>query len=214
MTDQNEPPELAIFTIGHSNHTMEAFLGLLRLHRIEVLVDVRSQPYSRYAPQYARRSLETAVNATDMRYLFLGKELGGRPAGTAFYDAAGHVDYRAVEEAAFFKEGIARLETGLRKYRVAIMCSEEDPSGCHRRLLVGRVLAEQDVMLLHIRGDGRIDREEKVRGERMDEGDGRLALFPELDTGERRWKSIRSVSRKNQPKNSSNPSDEWESSDF
>ncbi len=193
MTRQDEPSEATIFTIGHSNHPLEAFLDLLRLHRVEVLVDVRSQPYSRYAPQYIRRNLESAIKATQMRYLFLGKELGGRPDGDAFYDDAGHVDYSAVEQAAFFKEGIARLGNGLRKYRVAIMCSEEDPSGCHRRLLVGRVLAERGVALLHIRADGRIDREEKVRDERMQEDDGRLALFPDLEATERTWKSIRSV---------------------
>jgi uncharacterized protein (DUF488 family) len=205
MTQQDERSEAAIFTIGHSNHSLEAFLDLLRLHRVEVLVDVRSQPYSRYAPQYAHRNLEAAIRATEMRYLFLGKELGGRPDGAAYYDAAGHVDYSAVEQATFFKEGIARLEHGLRKYRVAIMCSEEDPSGCHRRLLVGRVLAERSVALLHIRADGHIDREDRVRDERMQEDDGRLALFPDLEATERTWKSIRSVSPAEARKPSSAP---------
>ena len=52
---------MLIYTIGHSNHTLEAFLSLLRLHRIEVLIDTRSAPYSRFAPQFNKDALRTGV---------------------------------------------------------------------------------------------------------------------------------------------------------
>ncbi|MGH2544667.1 MAG: DUF488 family protein, partial [Ardenticatenaceae bacterium] len=137
--------ERTIFTIGHSNHSLEAFVELLQRQGIEVLVDVRSQPYSRYASHFGSRSLKEVVAASGMRYVFLGNELGGRPGGAYFYDEEGYVLYGRVAASSLFLEGIARLEQGIESYRVAIMCSEEDPVGCHRHLLVGRVLRERGI---------------------------------------------------------------------
>jgi uncharacterized protein (DUF488 family) len=190
-----------IYTVGHSNHLFEVFLDLLRTHSIEVLVDVRSAPFSKYAPQFDKRALEQAISTRGITYTYLGQELGGRPRGDQFYDAAGHVVYSLVEEAPFFQRGLSRLEAGIEQHRVAIMCSEEDPAGCHRRLLVGRVLANKGVELLHIRGDGRIEREDRVRA--TGEPDGQLELFPEEQV--REWKSIRSVSPKGPRPTSSEP---------
>ena len=190
-----------IYTVGHSNHPIEAFLELLRTHGIEVLVDVRSAPYSKYAPQFDKRALEQAMPTCGITYMYLGQELGGRPRGDEFYDAAGHVVYSLVEEASFFRRGLSRLEAGIEQHRVAIMCSEEEPAGCHRRLLVGRVLANKGVELLHIRGDGRVEREDRVRT--AAEPDGQLELFPEEQV--REWKSIRSVSPKGPRPTSSEP---------
>jgi uncharacterized protein (DUF488 family) len=92
-----------------------------------------------------------------MKYVFLGKELGGRPEGSEFYDEGGGVLYDRLAESALFLEGIDRLMEGVKGYRVAIMCGEEDPVKCHRRVLVGRVLEERGVRVKHIRGDGRVE---------------------------------------------------------
>ena len=194
----------SIYTIGHSNQPLDSLIGLLREHAIEVVVDVRSQPYSRYAPHFSRRGLEPAIIAAGFKYLFMGQELGGRPDGAGFYDAEGRVLYGEVEKSDSFKSGIARVETGIRRYRVALLCSEEDPAGCHRRLLVGRVLAERGVALLHIRGDGRIEREDRVRAAHDERDDGQLPLFADMDET-REWKSIRSVLPKDQRPASSEP---------
>ncbi len=87
----------SIYTIGHSNQELASFLALLTMHGVEVVVDVRSAPYSRYAPQFDKRALETAVVGAGMRYLYLGKELGGRPDGAEFYDSDGRAIYSRVE---------------------------------------------------------------------------------------------------------------------
>lgn len=181
-----------IYTVGHSNHTTEKFLDLLKTHGIEVLVEVRSHPYSRYAPHFNAREIKAALADAGIRYLFLGRELGGRPEGEEFYDADGRVDYRRVSQSPLFEEGIYRLERGLRKYRIALLCSEEDPVGCHRRLLVGRVLAGRDVEVLHIRRDGNVQAEEDLTA-------GQPALFGEED----KWKSILPVSPKSRHPSSS-----------
>jgi len=93
-------------TIGHSKHPIEKFLTLLRQHDVEVLVDVRSQPFSRFSPQFSRKASERAVTEASIRYLFMGDSLGGRPEPRECYDADGKVDYDRVEEQEFYQRGI------------------------------------------------------------------------------------------------------------
>ncbi len=196
----DDAPRPRIYTVGHSNRTLDEFIALLARHEIEVLVDVRSQPYSRYTPQFNGASLKETAPAASVKYLFLGKELGGRPEGPQFYDADGRVRYNLVAESPLFLSGIERLEIGIQRYRVAILCAEEDPTGCHRRLLVGRVLAERGVPVLHIRGDGQVQSEEQVQEAAHD---GQLSLFDAQEV--REWKSIRSVLPKEPRPASSEP---------
>ncbi|MGI8587071.1 MAG: DUF488 domain-containing protein [Chloroflexia bacterium] len=196
-------PEKQIFTIGHSNHALEDFLQLVALHQIEVLADVRSAPYSKYTTQFNAPALKEAVLAAGLRYVYLGAELGGRPKGPEFYDAEGHALYSLVAESPLFLSGIERLETGIAEYRVAVMCSEEDPSGCHRHLLVGRVLARRGITVLHIRGDGRVQTDADLAAEAAarDPHADQPTLF-DLEEATP-WRSIRSVLPKSQPPTSS-----------
>lgn len=187
-----------VYTVGHSNHSLETFVDLLKDHQIEVLVDTRSSPYSRFAPHFNMNNLKSATAANGMRYVFLGKELGGRPEGDEFYDANGRVDYARVAESSFFLEGISRVEKGIEDYRVALLCSEENPRGCHRHLLVGRVLANRGMSLQHIRGDGSTQMEETQKP-----ADDQLSLFAAQEAVE--WKSIQPVSQKRRLRSSSTP---------
>ena len=197
----SEPPRL--FSIGHSNHSAEGFVDLLKKHDIDVLVDVRSHPYSRYAPQFDTSGLKALLAKAGVKYLYLGRELGGRPEGNDYYDAEGHVLYALLATSPLFLEGIDRLQKGTQTYRVALMCAEEDPLNCHRRLLIGRVLRECGLALDHIRGDGRLQTEEELlRAEvRQHSGSEQAGLFDAPQ--EAAWRSTRSVSRRNQPPSSS-----------
>jgi len=186
--------ENLVFTVGHSNHSAEKFIRLLKGCGIEVVVDTRSRPYSAYAPHFDARALEAALSRDDIGYLFLGGELGGRPEGEHFYDAKGRVDYALVGRSRPFLDGISRLEREIRTHTVALLCSEEDPALCHRRLLVGRALEERGITLRHVRGDGSIQTEGEMDG-------GQPVLFPETEASPR--KSIRSVSRRRRRPSSS-----------
>jgi uncharacterized protein (DUF488 family) len=199
-----------VFTIGHSNHAAEHFCGLLHRHEIDVLVDVRSRPYSQYSPQFNRESLQRSVVDAGRRYLFMGEELGGRPPEPDCYDDKGHVLYSTLSRIPRFLHGIERIEVGIQKYRVALMCSEEDPTVCHRFLLIARVLADRGIVPLHIRGDGRIETHATLTngGE-----SAQLLLFPDAKE-ESPWRSLRSVSHKHQPRTSSENSDDMESDDW
>ena len=176
------------FTLGHSNHAIETWLALVRRHGVEVVVDTRSSPYSKYVPQFDKELIQRSLEEAGVRYLFLGAELGGRPANPAYYDASGRVLYS--------------LESGMERFRVALLCGEEDPAHCHRRLLIGRVLTERGHTMLHIRGDGRLEPDSTVATE---SGKPLVAdqpaLFAELD--EDKWRSTASVLPKKAPASSS-----------
>jgi uncharacterized protein (DUF488 family) len=192
------PDAPRLFTIGHSNHSMEKFLELLTLHSVQVVADVRSSPYSKYTTQFDREALMEALRAAGFQYVYLGGDLGGRPRGDHYYDAAGHVLYDKVVESPGFQAGVARLQDGLRQYVVAALCAEEDPAGCHRRLLVGRVLGERGVAVDHIRGDGRLQTEADIAA--AEPQNNQLSLFDEIEAP---WKSVPSVSPKKRQSSSS-----------
>jgi uncharacterized protein (DUF488 family) len=185
-----------LYTIGHSNHDQEHFCGLLLQHGIDVLADVRSSPYSRYTTQFNAEELKAALASKGIRYVFLGDQLGGRPTDPAHYDEQGHALYYRMARSDAFLQGIERLENGMKKYRVAIMCSEEDPTVCHRFLLVSRVMAERETEIQHIRGDGSLASHDQIRAAAGQSRPQNL-LFPEMEDDS--WKSLRSVSPKAQP---------------
>jgi uncharacterized protein (DUF488 family) len=184
-----------VLTVGHSNHPLERFVALLMSHEVEAVADVRSHPYSRFAPQFNREVLAASLADEGIKYVFLGRELGGRPKDAEYYDDKGHVLYGRVARSPLFRGGIARLENGLSRCRLALMCSEEDPTGCHRRLLVTRVLNDRGVEVLHVRGDGSVQRECDLDGGAQ--GD----IFNGFE--EAAWRSTRSVSPKRAPLSSS-----------
>jgi uncharacterized protein (DUF488 family) len=154
--DPRSPAAPEVVTVGHSNHAAEHLVALLIGAAIEVLVDVRSTPRSRWSPQFDRAALERTLAAAGVRYLYLGDHLGGRPRAPELSDDAGHVRYDRVAATSGFREALARLERGAASHRVAIMCSEENPVACHRRLLVGRALQADGITVTHLRGDGRL----------------------------------------------------------
>ena len=194
----NEP---IIYTVGHSNHAPEVFLDLLRRHSIDTLVDTRSQPYSKFVPHFNPEEMKFAVMQAGIRYVFLGKELGGRPESRDCYDAEGHVLYGKVAVSEGFLRGIAKLEKALPTRRMALCCAEENPSDCHRRLLVGRVLTARGLDILHIRADGRLQPESELLAQEAQERGGQQMLFGEEEVPV--WRSIRSVSHAKARPNSS-----------
>ena len=191
-----------VLTVGHSNHPIDLFLKLLYDHRVETIVDTRSLPRSSFAPQYDAQPLQRSLQRLGIGYLYLGKELGGRPEAPEFYDDGGHVLYSRVAESAVFRSGLDRLEQELQKSRLALLCAEENPSVCHRRLLIARVLTQRGVSVGHIRADGSMQTEEELLAAEA-AADPQLSLFEHSRIPE--WKSIPSVLPK-RPRNDSSAS--------
>ncbi len=145
-----------LYTIGHSNHTISHFISLLKRHKINTVVDVRSVPYSRYCSQFDKNVVSAALQAVNIQYMFLGRELGARPDVSECYEG-GCVDFKWIAERKEFKDGLGLLLTDIGKYRIALMCAEKEPLECHRTVLICRQLKEHNLSIKHILEDGRIE---------------------------------------------------------
>ena len=123
--DAEDTAPLTIFTIGHSNHAPETFLALLRQHGLVTLVDVRSAPYSRYAPHFNRGDLDALLSRANITYIWAGESLGGRPADPACYldgiVRPGNVDYARMARLPWYQEGIQQL----------VMQASQEPNQYH-----------------------------------------------------------------------------------
>lgn len=153
---EDEAP--TVYSVGHSNHSLERLIELLGMHGIEAVADVRSSPWSRYVPWFGRTVLEKELPRHGVRYVFMGDQLGGKPSAAEYQGIEDRAElYRHIEASADFKDGIERLLRGARTYRVAMLCSEEDPNVCHRQRLVTPVLQRHGASVKHVRGTGAIE---------------------------------------------------------
>jgi len=150
-----------LYTIGHSNHPIEKFLNLLEQHGITAIGDVRSHPYSRYHPQFNYRSLKSVLEAHDIAYVFLGKELGGKTDDLSCYHE-NQVQYARIAETEAFQNGLARLKQGINNYQIALMCAEKEPLNCHRTILVCRYLRADYLNIQHVLADGNLETQVEI----------------------------------------------------
>ena len=146
-----------LFSVGHSNHTLDHFVQLLRGAAITAVADVRSHPFSQRLPQFNRSELEGSLGHHSISYIFLGDLLGGRPHDTAVYDREGRVDYERVRRTTAFQMGLDRLCQLRERCIIAMLCAEEDPLDCHRGLLIAPALMDRGIMTWHLRGDGQVE---------------------------------------------------------
>jgi uncharacterized protein (DUF488 family) len=149
-----KPENLRIFTIGHSNRTIEEFLRLLDAHGIKRVADIRTIPRSRHNPQFNAETLAESLRSAGIDYVPV-KELGGlRHAksdsiNTGWKNASfrGFADYMQTPE---FAAGIDSLIRIAAEKTTAIMCAEAVPWRCHRSLvgdaLVARGIDVDDIL--------------------------------------------------------------------
>ncbi|MGQ3300348.1 DUF488 domain-containing protein [Reyranella sp.] len=133
-------------TIGHSNHSIERFVSLLKAGGVQRLVDVRSTPWSRRLPQFGRDNLARSLAEAGIAYVHEGAALGGKPQDGGSYD-----QLAARPE---FKSALDRVIDGAEDTVLCLMCAEKEPLDCHRTVLVSRRLAERGVAVEHLLADG------------------------------------------------------------
>ena len=156
-------PAMPIYTIGYGNRSIEDFIKLLQKYGIKYLVDLRSQPYSRYSPAFSKDAFELSLKQHQIRYVYMGDTLGGRPRDSSCYTGDGKVDYTILREKDFYRRGISRLRTAWEKqYAIALMCSEMKPQECHRGKLIGNTLDEQGMEVAHIDEAGNSKTQDEV----------------------------------------------------
>jgi len=147
-----------ILTIGHSTLDVERFIDLLREHGVTDVLDVRSQPYSRYVPHFNREAIVPSLESSGIEYRFLGREFGARSPDPDAYDDDGRVRYAAIRATSAFEqrllEVIASADAGRQQ---VLLCTEADPADCHRAVLVAHAFHESHLPVAHIRSDGRLE---------------------------------------------------------
>ena len=164
-----------LFTVGHSDHAPETFLALIRRHGVSAVADVRSSPYSRRNPQFNREALANELGRAEIRYVFLGNELGARRSEPECYKD-GKAEYALIARAPLFLQGLERVRRGTDKFRIALLCAEKDPVTCHRSILVCRHLRELVSPIQHIREEGRLEGHDELESRLL-----ALAGLPEGD---------------------------------
>lgn len=152
----------SVYTIGHSRHKWEHFLTLLKQHEVELVVDTRSRPFSRFNPHFNRERLRNALAEAGIGYEWRGEALGGRPDDPLFHRADGGLDLDALWQWPTLQRDLNEIAARADSRRQALLCAEEDPMRCHRRFLLTPPLMKSGLEVLHIRGDGRLQPEREL----------------------------------------------------
>ncbi len=169
-----------IYSIGHGNKKMEDFISELKSFNVLYLLDIRSNPYSKWNPAFNKSSLESSLKEHNITYIFLGDKLGGLPQDSSCYDENGKVVYDQIKDKEFFREGLKRLiRANAKKVRLAVMCSESKPGECHRSKLVGQELLKSGISINHIISKELVKSQETVMTE-LTKGLGTVDLFGNL----------------------------------
>ncbi len=147
---------MEIYSVGHSNVSIEKFVELLQRRQIDVLVDARTAPYSRFNPHFSRESMRQSIMESGIRYVYLGNLIGGKPADRSLHREDGSVDYDLVIESRPFNAGLDQLIELGREKKVAVMCAEADFKKCHRYWLITRALKLRGIEVRHLLHSGEI----------------------------------------------------------
>ena len=137
-TNSEESEPATVWTIGHGDRDFDDVARSLAAHGVRTIVDVRSQPYSKYAPDFTKGELEIAAASAGFGYRWLGDRLGGKPPPSE-------------EE---LTSGLEELAGLVDSTDVALLCAETDPSHCHRNSLLAPALIKRGRRVVHILPDG------------------------------------------------------------
>jgi len=162
-----------VWTIGHSNRSLEEFQSLLSENRIELLVDIRRSPSSRRVPWTNAKSLEVSLSSAGIGYIHC-VDLGGfrKPRGDSRNKAWRSLGFRGYAdhmETAAFQKALNELLANAVSMRTVVMCAEAQPRRCHRSLL-SDALVSRGARVLHILGPGRTEEHRLARFARVRDG--------------------------------------------
>lgn len=165
-----------IYSIGHGNKSIQDFVSILKTYKIRYLIDVRTNPYSKYNPQFNKTSLKDELSNNQIIYVFLGDKLGGLPDDNSCY-INGKVDYNIIKDKDFFQEGMNRLIIANDKaIDIVVMCSETKPEECHRSKLIGQELLKNGIVMNHIITD-KITKDQNKIMIQLTKGKGVIDMF-------------------------------------
>ena len=155
---------MPVFTIGYGNRPITDFLDLLRHYGVQVLVDTRSLPYSRFRPDFRKKVFQEHLERAGFAYLYLGEALGGKRVDPDCL-VNGKVDLERLYAKEAFRAAISQVEDAARQGTVlALMCAEQRPEQCHRVWMLAPALIAGGFEVLHIDEKGGLKTHEEVAG--------------------------------------------------
>lgn len=155
-----------LYTIGHSSYDKEKFLKLIKDYNINYLLDVRSTPYSKYAPQYNADVIRMYLEANSVHYVSMGKRFGARQKDMSLYDEDGILDFSKTRQTVFFQNAVGSVLKGLNSgSNIVLMCTEKNPIECHRTILISKAFYDIDVPVQHILSNGKYITQENINNE-------------------------------------------------
>ena len=145
---------MEIYTIGHSNYTVEKLIDMLKHYNINCVVDIRGTPYSKYNVQFDKETIRYTLSKAGFIYIYMAKELAAKRINKQSYNDEGYSDFEKVINEKEFLEGIERLKNGCNKgYNIALLGAMQEPISCHRSILVGKALRKAGFDVKHILDD-------------------------------------------------------------
>lgn len=145
-----------LFTIGHSNHSLEHFKQMLIDNDVNCVVDVRSVPRSRFVPQFNEKRLSEYLKKFRISYCNMGEYFGARQVYPKYFNEGGYLDFECFRESDMFKTGLENILKALENHNMALMCTEKNPIDCHRAIMVGRGFELAGVKVEHILSDSTV----------------------------------------------------------
>lgn len=137
-----------LYTIGYSGFPdVEVFISTLKQYGIQILIDVRSNPFSAYYESYNKNRLALTLNENGIHYASFAKQFGARQENRSFYKN-GRLDFETFAKSEQFLDGVRSVEHS--QASIAFMCAEKNPSECHRAILVARAFSERGHKVIHI----------------------------------------------------------------
>jgi uncharacterized protein (DUF488 family) len=176
-----------IYTIGYSGYKPEDFIDELKRRNISVVIDVRSQPYSKYRSEYNKESINELLKSQSIIYRNLALEFGARQTNRKYY-SDGKLDFDKYAVSEVFSQGIVKIKTASNLgYIITLMCAEKEPKKCHRAILVARALRDNGFEIRHIIPEQsdctQEDLEQKLLGQYFSDRE-QISLFSENDKTE------------------------------
>ena len=151
------------------------FISELKKYGINVLIDVRSSPYSSYYTQYDRENLERLLKASGIYYRNYARQFGARQEDRKYY-VDGVLNFKLFTQSGQFAEGADKVDAAIKAgYQPALMCAEKNPAECHRAIMVGKKLSDEQHDVLHIIPGGELKSQAEVGNELLN------LYFPDRD---------------------------------
>ena len=152
-----------IYTLGHSNYTIEKLIDMLKKYNINCVVDIRGTPYSKFNVQFDKEIIRYTLTKAGFIYIYMAKEFAAKRINKESYNEEGYSDFELVVNEKDFLDGIERLKNGCNKgYRIALLGAMQEPIRCHRSILVGRALIKYGFNVKHILDDSSIASQDDI----------------------------------------------------